>query len=175
MKTKKIWFLPFIVLMTMALLSSCEEKEDYSHIVFKNYLTYEINRATNFLNLTLEGSTEGAYKQGSRSTYQDVIDAAQLVDQNSSVTQEEIDLAYQSLLKASEDFFDQMVPFRSNFQELIDYAEIVQSNTAEGTMEGDVKAGNKSLLQDAIDEAKSLVSLGDLTQRLLDQGTLESE
>lgn len=173
MKTQKIFILPFIVLMTMVLLNSCEEKEDYSHIVFKNYLTYEINRATNFLITTAEGTAEGNYNMGSKQLYQDVIDVALLVDQNSSSTQDEIDLAYQSLLKADEDFFDQMVPFRSIFQDLIDYAEIVQSNTAEGTMEGNVKAGNKSLLQDAIEEAKSMMTLGDLTQQLLDQRTLD--
>lgn len=173
MKTKINTTLPLIALMVISMLCACEEKEDYSHIVFKNYLTYEINRATNFLNSTLEGTAEGEYNPGSKQTYQGIIDNARLVDENDAPVQEEVDNAYTLLLEASEDFFDQMVPFRSSFQELIDYAEIVYSNTEEGDAEGDVKPGNKSLLQDAIDDARGLVALGDLTQRKLDQGTLD--
>ncbi len=173
MKTHTNITLPLIALMVISMFSSCEEKEDYSHIIFKNYLTYEINRSTTFLNSTLEGPAEGEYNPGSRQVYKDVIDNAQLVDDNEASGQEEVDNAYTLLLEASEEFFDQMVPFRSSFQELIDYAEIVQSNTEEGDEEGDVKSGNKSLLQEAIDDAKGLVALDDLTQRILDQGTLD--
>ena len=70
MKIQKNTTLPLIALMVMSMLCACEEKEDYSHIVFKNYLTYEINRATNFLHSTLEGTAEGEYNPGSKQTYQ---------------------------------------------------------------------------------------------------------
>ncbi len=173
MKTRiKISLLPASIIL-ISLLVACAEKEDYSHIIFKNYLTYEINRATNFLESATEGDAEGEYKAGSRQAYQSVIDGARLVDEKATADQEEIDLAYQNLLDADAHFFDQMVPYRSVFQELIAYAGVVLANTEEGEQEGNVKPGNKSLLEGAVGDANALVSLNDLTQRMLDEGTVE--
>jgi len=106
MNTKNNTTLLLIALMVIFTFNACEEKEDYSHIVFKNYLTYEINRAANFLNSVLEGTEEGEYIPGSKQTYQGVVDNAQLVDDSDSPIQEEVDNAYALLLEASEDFFD---------------------------------------------------------------------
>lgn len=173
MKIEKTFPLLVIAVTALSWLSSCEEKEDYSHIVFKNYLTYEINRAAGFVNAANEGDQEGEYHPGSKQVYLDVIENARLVDQNTASSQEEVDLAYGSLLEADADFFDQMVPFRSDFYELIGYAEVVLSITQEGDLEGNVKPGNKALLQEAVGDANVLVSREDLTQRMLDQGTVE--
>ena len=172
MKTTNIHLL-ILILTIFAFSGSCEKVEDYSHIVYKNYLSYEIRRATNFLGLAVEGTAEGEYQSGSSQEYQAVIDAASVVDENNAATQEEVDESYQSLLDAAEVFADRMVPFRSLFREIIDYGNVLLSITEEGDQEGNVKAGNKALLQEAISEANQLVSRGDLTQRLLDQGTLE--
>ena len=170
-RTKKI-LLPVSIIL-ISLLVACEEKVDYSKIIFKNYLTYEINRATGFLEGTTEGTGEGEYKQGSKVAYQSVIDDARLVDEKPAASQEEVDLAYQNLLDADARFFDQMVPFRSAFRVLINYADVVLAQTEEGEQEGNVKPGNKTVLEGAIADANALISRNDLTQRLLDEGTVE--
>ena len=161
-----------LLLGMIYIFTSCQEEEDYSHIVYSNYLSYEINSATQFLGTTIEGEEEGEYNSGSKQAYQNAIDAAKLVDENSS-TQSEIDQSYEALLQAGEDFSDEMVPYRSEFQELIIYADITLANTEEGDQEGEVATGSKKELQDAIDEAKQLVARDDLTQRILDQGTID--
>lgn len=172
---RKIRYIAILLVLTgMAILyNSCEKEEDYSHLIYKNYLTYEINRATNFLNTTTEGSNEGEYKAGSKQAYQNVVDAARQVDENTSSSQEKIDDAYASLLQSDEDFFDQMIPFRSEFQVWIDYSEIILANTEEGNQEGNVKTGSKSILQDAIDAAKNIIARENLTQRLNEQATTD--
>jgi hypothetical protein len=162
-----------IILIMICLFISCEKQNDYSDVVFSNYLSYEINTATAFLKTTSEGSKEGQYNDGSIQMYQTVIDDATLVDENISATQEDVDQAYEALLQAGEDFYDQMVPFRSDFQELIDYAEITLNNTEEGDQEGNVTQGSKAILQDAIDEANQILARTDLIQRMLDEGTTE--
>lgn len=163
----------FLVLASSIFFNACTKPEDYSHIVYKNYLTYEINRADNFLETTVEGTLEGEYNAGSKQAYQEVIDDAELVDENSVASQEEIDQAYATLLQASEDFSDEMIPFRSAFQVWIDYADFIDENTEEGDQEGNVKPGNKALLQDAIDEANTTIEMDDLTQGALDQATTD--
>ena len=165
-------FLIFLLGM-MYVFISCQEEEDYSHIVFSNYLSYEINSAMQFLSTTEEGTEEGEYNPGSKQTYQDAIDAAKLVYENTAASQSNVDQAYESLLKAGEDFFDEMVPFRSAYQELILYADITLANTEEGDQEGQVKPGSKQQLQDASDNAKQLIVREDLTQKMLDQGTIK--
>ena len=161
-----------LLLGMIYIFTSCQEEEDYSHIIYSNSLSYEINSATQFLGTTIEGEEEGEYNSGSKQAYQNAIDAAKLVDENSS-TQSEIDQSYEALLQAGEDFSDEMVPYRSEFQELIIYADITLANTEEGDQEGEVATGSKKELQDAIDEAKQLVARDDLTQRILDQGTID--
>ncbi len=64
----------FLAMASLLSFNACTKTEDYSHIVYKNYLSYEINRAENFLETTVEGSAEGEYKAGSKQTYQGVID-----------------------------------------------------------------------------------------------------
>lgn len=172
---KKLKFTP-ILLFTIAwalLITSCDKTEDYSDIVYKNYLSYEINRAGNFLETTVEGSSEGEYKDGSQQAYLEQIAQARVVDDNAAASQEEIDEVYASLLVGSEDFFDKMHPFISAFQIWIDYAEVVITNTDEGDQEGMVKPGNKNLLREAIDEAIQVTEPDNLTQRTLDQATVD--
>lgn len=153
----------------VVLLNSCENRDDYSHLVYSNYLTYEIERAVVVLGDAIEGSEEGNYATGSKQAYQEVIDNAQLVVDDPSSTQEEIDEAYAGLLAAAEEFYDRMVPFRSVFRKLLDYAEFIQATTEEGEESGNAKAGSKDLFQDAIDAANSAISREDLTQRMLDE------
>ncbi len=171
MKNHQYNLIILLLLGMIYLFTSCQQEEDYSHIVFSNYLGYEIKRATQFLGTTAEGTEEGQYDPGSKQAYQDVIDAAKVVDENTSATQTEVDQAYEALLQAGEDFFDHMVPFRSVFQDLILYVDVTLANTEEGDQEGQVKQGSKKDLQDASDEAKQLVARTDLTQRMLDEGT----
>jgi hypothetical protein len=172
---KKRFYFPVLLVLIcpVILLNSCENREDYSHIVYSNYLTYEIGRATVGLSNATEGTEEGNYIEGSKNAYQEVIDNAQLVADNSSSTQEEIDEAYADLLTAAEEFYNQMVPFRSVLRELLDYAEFLQANTEEGELEGNVKMGSKEVFQAAIDDAGYTISREDLTQEMLDQGSEE--
>lgn len=162
-----------IILGMIFCFISCEKQEDYSDVVFRNYLSYEVGKATSFLKTTSEGTREGQYNTGSKQVYQTVIDNATVVDEDSLARQAEVDQAYEALLQAGEDFYDQMIPFRSDFQELIDYAEIVLNNTYEGDQEGNVPSGSKAVLQEAIDEANQILAHPDLTQRMLDQGTTD--
>ena len=99
-----------LLLGMIYIFTSCQEEEDYSHIVYSNYLSYEINSATQFLGTTIEGEEEGEYNSGSKQAYQNAIDAAKLVDENTSSTQSEIDQSYEALLQAGGDFSDEMVP-----------------------------------------------------------------
>ena len=163
----------FLYLASFLSFNACNKSEDYSHIVYKNYLSYEINRAENFLASTVEGTAEGEYKAGSKQSYQDVIDAAKPVDERSEASQEEVDRAYASLLQASLEFSDNMVPFRSAYQVWIDYAEFVMESTEEGDSEGNVKAGNKEQLQEAINLAYQTIERADLTQADLDLATAD--
>lgn len=163
----------FLALGSVLTYNACNKTEDYSNIIYKNYLTYEINRAGDFLETTVEGSNEGDYNAGSKQAYQDEIDQAELVDENSYANQEEIDQAYAGLLQAADNFFDQMHPFRSDFQVWIDYGEVLMDNTVEGAEEGNVKPGNKALLQDALDEANGIIAMTDLTQGTLDGATTD--
>ena len=75
-----------IILSMICLFIACEKQNDYSDVVFSNYLSYEIDRATAFLKTTTEGTKEGEYNAGSKQTYQTVIDDATLVDEDASVT-----------------------------------------------------------------------------------------
>ncbi len=163
----------FSLLITgsLILLGSCDRKEDYSHIVFRNYLTYEINSARGVLSSSTEGTSEGEYHPGSKQAYQQVIDAARAVAEDLSSDQEEVDGAYAELLSAAEAFFDEMVPFRSAFRVWIDYADVLLETTEEGEEEGDVTQGSKAILQSANSEAKSTVNREDVTQRELDSAT----
>ena len=163
----------FLILASVLTFNACDKSEDYSHIIYKNYLSYEINRAEAFLGTTVEGSNEGEYKSGSKQTYQDKIDQSMLVDENPDANQEEIDQTYAGLLQAADDFSDQMVPFRSAYQVWIDYGDVLIENTVEGSEEGNVKPGNKDLLQDALDEANGIIDMTDLTQGALDEATID--
>ena len=163
----------FLTLGSGLTFNACDKSEDYSHIIYKNYLSYEINRADAFLGTTVEGSNEGEYNSGSKQAYQDEIDQSILVDENPDANQEEIDQTYADLLQAADNFSDQMVPFRSAFQVWIDYGEVLMDNTVEGSEEGNVKPGNKALLQDALDEANGIVAMTDLTQGVLDEATTD--
>lgn len=171
----KLAYTAMLLLAMASLLSfnACTKTEDYSDIVYKNYLNYEINRAERFLETTEEGTAEGEYEAGSKQTYQLVIDDAKPVDEKSDASQEEIDRAYADLLQASDDFSDKMVPFRSAFQVWIDYAEFVLENTEEGDLEGNVIPGNKNQLKEAIDIAEQTIESEDLTQSALDQATTD--
>ncbi len=163
----------FLALASVHTFNACDKSEDYSHIIYKNYLSYEINRAEGFLETTEEGSDEGEYNAGSKQAYQDAIDQAKLVDENPDANQEEIDQTYAGLLQAADDFSDEMAPFRSAFQVWIDYGEVLMDNTEEGTEEGNVKPGNKAMLQDALDEANGIIVMTDLTQSTLDEATTD--
>ena len=102
-----------IFLSPVIILNSCEKNEDYSNLIYKNYLTYEINRATTVLSKAVEGNAEGEFLPGSKQAYQGVVDDAKLIDESATSTQEDIDNAYANLLLADEIFLDQMVPFRN--------------------------------------------------------------
>jgi hypothetical protein len=173
MKTTSSGIIWVIILVMNLLVVSCEEKEDYSGIVLKNYLTYEINRAGGFLLTTTEGNKEGDYIPGSKQSYQQSIDEANQVAETVTSSQQQVDLAYKNLLQAGEDFFDHMVPYRSVFQDLIYYAEVTLNSTQEGDQEGNVKSGSKEVLQNAINDADETLSSTELTQRMLDQATTD--
>jgi hypothetical protein len=77
------------------------------------------------------------------------------------------------MLNAGDAFSDQMVPFRSDFQEIIDYAAVLFDITEEGEEEGNAPPGSKEELNAAIEVAEELIDVEDLTQRMLDQGTID--
>ncbi len=61
---KKIRFL-IILILTLAyagLFNACNSEDDYSNIVYKNYLSYEIKSAEALLAITEEGFQEGEYQ-----------------------------------------------------------------------------------------------------------------
>jgi hypothetical protein len=161
------------MLWSLSLPGSCDRTEDYSHIVFRNYLNYGINSATALLNGSVEGTGEGEYRTGSKQAYQQVVDAARTVAEDPGSDQEDVDEAYADLLNAAEVFSDEMVPYRSAFQNWVDYADILLETTQEGEEEGNANPGSKALLQAANSDAKSTVTREDLTQRELDSATVD--
>lgn len=170
---KKIRFF-IILIMTLGisgLFNACSSEDDYSNIVFKNYLSYEIKRAEALLANTSEGPDEGEYQSGAKQTYQNSIDEAKLVNNDAAASQLDVDEAYSALVQAGERFFDQMVPFRSKFIPWIEYANELLTITEEGESPGNVKSGNKELLQNAVDAASETLDNANLTQRELDLST----
>lgn len=143
---------------------SCEEEADYSGIVYKNYLTYEIENAQEVLAVSVEGEKEGQYKTGAKDAYQLVIDDAIVVDSLENPSQAEVDKAYSDLLQANTDFGNQMNPYVSVTEQLLEYAEYIYENTSEGSDEGNVPQGKKAELQLAIDSAYATLGIEALTQ-----------
>ena len=154
----------FSILLALSLLISCEEEKDYSGIVYKNYLTYEIERAQGVLAVSAEGEQEGQYKTGAKEAYQQVIVNAIEVDSLPDPTQTEVDETYAALLQAYTDFRNKMHPYISVTEGLLEYAEYIYSTTAEGSQEGNVPLGKKAELQLAIDSAYSTMAIENLTQ-----------
>lgn len=161
------------MIWSVFLLGSCDRTEDYSHIVFRNYLNYEISSATGLLNSSVEGTGEGEFQAGSKQAYQQVVDAARTVAEDPGSDQDDVDGAYADLLTAAEVFADEMVPYRSAFQIRIDYADILLETTEEGEEEGNATPGSKEVLQAANSNAKSTIAREDLTQRELDSAAVD--
>jgi hypothetical protein len=158
----------FLLMGLSLLFISCSKEKDYSSITYRNYLRYEINRSMTFLSDQVEGTNEGEYKTGSMEAYQAVIEEADLVCEDDLSVQNDIDQSYKTLVKAGEDFFDQMVPFKKSFEELITDADFALEHAVEGEQEGNVKPGSKSLFQTVIENAKLTINRADLTQRMID-------
>jgi hypothetical protein len=164
-----------ILSLILVVISGCKEENLYSGIVFKNYLTFQIEQSSLFLTTVYEGDQEGEYESGSIQIYQQKIDEALVINENPNSSQDEIDKAYEMLLTADKDFSDVMVPYRSAFQPLIDYGQFVHDNTIEGTGEGEATSGSKEILNGAITEARTNINDPDLTQNELDLATEELE
>ncbi len=160
-----------VIVFTMVLsnlLTSCNKEQDYSSITYKNYLRYEIERSGSFLLTVAEGTKEGEYKSGAIATFQAKIAEADLIFEKATSSQEDIDLAYENILKAGEAFYDLMVPFKSEYESLINYAVFTVGYVTEGTLEGNSKPGNKAVLQSVIDNSKNILNRSDLTQKMID-------
>lgn len=168
---KHITYLFTALSVLLAVLIGCDGSDDYSGNTFSNYLAWEINRAEDFLVDKVEGTAEGEYKYGAIDAYQKVINNSRNTLEDPGTSQEQIDRDYGLLLQAAEDFYDQMNPFVTEFQELLNYAEFTQNSTPEGNDEGYVKPGNKEVLQSAIDRANSVLTNPSLVQRMLDTET----
>jgi len=168
MRNRKYTALLLVILSISQLFVSCTKENDYSSITYRNYLRYEIVRAQSFLRTRTEGTQEGAYKPGSIQVYQASIDEAELVCDTLISSQEEIDRSYQALITSGEVFYDQMVPFKTIFAELIADADFTLAYNVEGGQEGNVKPGSKSAFQAVIEGAKLVLNRPDLTQRMID-------
>jgi hypothetical protein len=152
----------------MGIFNACSLEDDYSDIVFKNYLSYEIKSAESLVAGAIEGTNEGEYQSGAKQTYQNSIEESKLVENDPGASQLDVDETYSNLLDAGDDFFDQMVPFRSKFTPWIEYANELLTITEEGVDPGNVKAGNIDLLKDAVNAASKKLESADLTQKELD-------
>ena len=92
MKTNKFNFLTIALLMAslMFAIVSCN-KDDDDDVVTKTALQTKITEATTLLSTTEEGTAEGQYLPGSKAILQSVIDAAQIVYDDPTSTQVEVD------------------------------------------------------------------------------------
>jgi len=158
-----------LVASTAYFSNSCNHEPDYSSITYRNYLGYQIEQAESVLSEQTEGTAEGEYEAGSMQAYQQSIDESKSVYENPESDQKEIDQAYEELIKAGDDFYDQMNPYVSNFQEVIGYAEFTLDHTEEGQAEGQVKPGSKEILQNEIDKANNILADPELVQRMIDE------
>ncbi len=162
-----------IIVSLLLILIGCKEEDKYSGIVYKNYLAYEIKSAKESLTIAFEGDEEGEYASGSKQIYQNVIDKAEIVNDNEAATQTEVDQAYADLLQADTNFYDAMMPYRSDFLPFITYGQFVYNNTNEGTGEGEISSGYKEDLDAALTEANNLYDDSELTQNVL-EGAIEN-
>ncbi len=162
-----------IIVSLLLILIGCKEEDKYSGIVYKNYLAYEIKSAKESLTIAFEGDEEGEYASGSKQIYQNVIDKAESVNDNEAATQTEVDQAYADLLQADTNFYDAMMPYRSDFLPFITYGQFVYNNTNEGTGEGEISSGYKEDLDAALTEANNLYDDSELTQNVL-EGAIEN-
>ena len=162
---KKLYFL---TILTCLITISCNQEEDYNNRVFKNYLSSQIELASKKLDETVEGVNEGEYKLGSKEIYSKLILEAEAIYKNNNSKQSEIDLATEKLLKAKDDYFDQMVPFTSSLVAQLNQARILYDNTKEGESEGNVSVGSKAVFLAAINKAQAFLDAGGYTQTELD-------
>jgi hypothetical protein len=168
MNSIKYFVLVILISGLNLLFPSCIQDKDYSSITYRNYLEYEITRSTALLETTVEGTAEGEYRNRAKNSYQNAISEASLVCNNIQSDQSEIDLAYSQLIKAGELFYDMMIPYRSVFESLINYADFTLNYTTEGTLEGNAKPGSKAVFQAVIDDSKNILNRADLTQRMVE-------
>jgi len=168
MRNRKYTAMLLMIVSLGQLFISCTKEKDYSSITYRNYLRYEIERSQSFILTRTEGTQEGEYQPGSIPVYQAAIDKAGVVCDTLLSSQEDIDVSYKALIRAGEDFYDQMVPFKSKFTELISDADFTLGYTVEGEQEGNVKPGSKSAFQSVIEGAKLVLNRPDLTQRMID-------
>jgi hypothetical protein len=93
MKTKKVKVMPIlmgVLLMMMLLVASCS-KDDPSISVNKETLNQALTEAKGLISTTREGAVAGQFPNGAQAILQEVIDLAQVVADNATATQAEVD------------------------------------------------------------------------------------
>jgi len=122
--------------------------------VNKSVLNSEISNGQTALLGTTEGTGNNQYPVGSKTTLQNAIDAASLVSSNTNASQTQVDAAVLTLQTAISTFQNaKIVVTKTAFNSSITSAQLVYSNSAEGTGNGQYPNGSKAILQSAIDVA----------------------
>ena len=118
----------------------------------------------------VEGTIPGQYAVGSKTTLQTAIDDAQIVADNESATQAQINAANTALNIAIATFESGKVPPLSltEINDVISNAQTLHDGAVEGTEIGQYAVGSKAILQSAIDAAQAVVDNQDATQALID-------
>jgi hypothetical protein len=135
-------------------------------------LTSKIQSAQTLHDNAVEGAANGQYAVGSKATLQIAIDAASIVNSNTSATQTQVDAAVVSLNNAITAFQLQIVTTDlTALKSAIVAAQSVYSNSTEGLADGQYPTGSKATLQNAIDAATTVKLDVTATQVQIDAAT----
>ena len=132
-------------------------------------LNEAVSAAETLLSEAVEGEKNGDYIIGSKDTYQQAIDAAKGVADNTVATQAEVNAAKEALDGATSTFSNaKVVVDYAALNEAISAAETLLSEAVEGDRNGDYATGSKDTYQQAIDAAKVVAGNTVATQAEVD-------
>ena len=144
-----------IDIATQRLRDAIDQYESSVVIIEGTFLGDAIELAQNLHDNAEEGVFPGQYAVGSKAILQSAIDAAQLVLDDATSTQAQVDSALSTLLTAVNTFnAGEVLPLDfSLLIQAINDAQNLHDNAVEGTDIGNYAVGSKAVLQQAIDNA----------------------
>ena len=133
--------------------------------VNKTALATAIATATTAITGTTEGVANGQYPAGSKTTFQNAINAATTVNVNNLATQAQVDAALLAIQTATTTFINsKIVVDKTALAALISSSQVAHDTSTEGTADGEYPVGAKADLQTAINNASIVNTTSTVSQ-----------